>query len=233
MLFDSYKFIDLTHLLTPNIPTWDNTCGFTLDTTKDYDPHGFRVHKIHMQAGVGTHMDAPCHFFKGQASIDDIPLEQLIVQTCVIQVAEKADANYLISLEDIENYEKQYGRIPPNSFVIGYTGWSKHWPDSKSYLNVDQANLMHFPSFSLEAIKKLLEKEIVGIGIDTLSPDCDLTFPIHKLLLGSGKYIIENMANCHLMPPHGAYVILLPLNMDSSESPIRAIGICPKTNPPV
>lgn len=224
MLFNSCKFIDLTHLITPNIPNWENTCGFSIENVLDYD-QGLRTQKISMHAGLGTHIDAPSHFFKGGLSIDDIPIEKLIVPTCIINVSEKADANYLISSKDIEDYEKQHGRIQENSFVIGYTGWSRFWPDIQRYRNSDKKGHMHFPAFSTESAQLLLERDIAGIGIDTLSPDWDLTFPVHKLLLGQGKYIVENIANCHLMPARGAYVILLPLNMDSTESPIRAIGI--------
>lgn len=228
MLFNSYKFIDLTHLITPNIPNWDNTPGFSTENMHDY-AQGFRTQKIHMHAGIGTHIDAPSHFAPGGWDVDDIPIQKLIVPACMINVSEKADANYLISSSDIEEYEKQHGRIPENCFVIGYTGWSRFWPDIERYRNADSKGQIHFPSFSEDSAKLLLEREIAGLGIDTLSPDCDLAFPVHKLLLGNGKYIVENMANCHLMPPQGAYVILLPLNMDTTESPIRAVGVVQET----
>ncbi len=224
MLFNSCKFIDLTHLITPNIPNWNNTCGFTIENILDYN-QGLRTQKINMIGGIGTHMDAPSHFVRGGLNIDDISVDHLIVSVCILNVSEKADANYLISKKDVDDYEKQYGQIAENSFVIGYTGWSRFWPDMERYRNPDKNGNALFPSFSGEAAQLLIERGISGIGIDTLSPDCDLDFPVHKLILGKEKYIVENLANCHLMPPQGAYVILLPLNMDSTESPIRAIGI--------
>lgn len=227
MLFDSYRFIDLTHLITPNIPNWDATCGFTIENSTDYDK-GYRTQKIHICGGTGTHIDAPSHFIKGGMSVDDLSLQNLIVQACVINVSEAANPDYRLSVKDIEDYEKKHGKIPENSLVIAYTGWSRFWPDMERYRNPDPKGQVHFPSFSKDAVQILLDRDIAGIGIDTLSPDCDLTFPVHKLLLGKGKYIVENMANCHLMPPQGAYVILLPLNMDSTESPIRAVGVIPK-----
>jgi kynurenine formamidase len=226
MLFDSCKFIDLTHLLTPNIPCWDASCGFTMETLMDYN-QGYRTQKLTLNAGIGTHMDAPSHFIKGGLSIDDIPLEKLIIPACVLNVSEKANGKYLISAKDVEEYETQHGKIPENSFVIGYTGWSRFWPDSDPYRSADSKGNAQFPSFSAEAAQLLLERKIAGIGIDTLSPDCDLQFPVHKLILGQGKYIVENMANCHLLPAQGAFVILLPLNMDTTESPIRAVGVIP------
>lgn len=226
MLFKSSKFIDLTHLLTPNIPCWDLSCGFSKEILLDY-PQGYRTQKMMMYGGIGTHMDAPSHFVKGGLNINDIPLNQLIVPACVINVSEKANAKYLISPQDVEEYEKQFGTIPENSFVIGYTGWSRFWPDIERYRSSDSHGNVQFPGFAKETAQLLLQREIAGIGIDTLSPDCDTQFPVHKMMLEKGKYIVENMANCHLMPAHGAYVILMPLNMDTTESPIRAVGVLP------
>ncbi len=224
MLFNTCKFIDLTHLITPNIPNWNNTCGFSSENLLDYNK-GFRTQKISLVAGIGTHIDAPSHFIKGGWNVDDLPIEKLIAPVAVINISEKADANYLLSSKDIEEYEKQYGTIPENGFVIAYTGWSRFWPDIERYRNPDSEGQMHFPSFSAESAQLLLERGVAGIGIDTLSPDSDPTFPVHKLLLSNGKYIVENLANCHLLPAQGAHVILLPLNMDSTESPLRAIGV--------
>lgn len=66
-----------------------------------------------------------------------------------------------------------------------------------------------------------------SLGIDTLSPDNEVDgFPVHRLVLGSGKYIIENVANAGLMPPVGAYTFALPIKIqDGAESPIRLVAV--------
>jgi len=89
---------------------------------------------------------------------------------------------------------------------------------------------MHFPAFSSSAAAFLLKRGVAGIAIDTLSPDClDQTFPVHEMILGAGKYIIENVADCAGLPERGAYVIALPLRAhDATESPIRLVGLIPK-----
>lgn len=60
-----YKLIDLTHTLDSAIPAWNGGCGFNHDLHIDYsDCEGedkFRVMKVKMHAGIGTHMDAPSH----------------------------------------------------------------------------------------------------------------------------------------------------------------------------
>lgn len=224
MVLERFKVVELTHLLSPQVPTWNGSCGFCLEIKKDYD-RMFRVQQLKMHAGVGTHMDAPSHRIEGGGSIAEIPLEQLIVPACVIDVSKKADADYEISVEDIERYEQEYGEIPSKALVIGYTGWSRFWLDSDAYRNVDGNGQMHFPAFSGKAAEFLLQRNIAGIAIDTLSPDCsDAKFSVHQVILGAGKYIIENIANCAAVPPRGSYVIALPLRAENAtESPVRIV----------
>jgi kynurenine formamidase len=144
-------------------------------------------------------------------------------------VSHKASQDYAISLEDVRDYEKTYGTIAKGSLVIGYTGWDLFWSDPIKYRNTDTQGKMHFPSFSKEAAEILVERDVVGIAIDTLSPDCSEDFfPVHTLLLGSGKYIIENISGCSKIPPKGAYVIALPLKAEEgTEAPIRIIALVP------
>jgi kynurenine formamidase len=228
MLLENFKVIDLTHTLSSKVPTWNGSCGFCLEVKQDYDKM-FRVQKVNMHAGVGTHMDAPSHRIEGGISISDIPLENLISPACVIDVSKKADADYEISGADIEEYEQTHGAIPKGALVIGYTGWSRFWDEPDAYRNLDAKEQMHFPSFSAQAAELLLKREIHGIAIDTLSPDCpNSDYPVHKLILGAGKYIVENIANGSKLPPKGSYVISLHLKAeDATESPIRIIGLIP------
>lgn len=224
----SYLLIDLTHPFSPEMPSWGGSCGFCLEIKKDYD-RDFRIQKIKMHAGIGTHMDAPSHRFAGAASIAEIPLTQCVVPACVIDVAEYASATYQVPLEEIHKYEAQYGIIPENALVIFYTGWGRFWSTPEAYRNVDETGLMHFPSIKEEVAEFLLTRGIAGVAIDTLSPDSPSTdFPVHRILLGAGKYIIENIAFAEKLPPHGSYVIALPLRaQEATEAPARVIGLIP------
>lgn len=228
MIFNHFNAIDLTHPLHADVPTWNGSCGFCLEIKKDYDKE-FRVQQIKMHAGLGTHMDAPSHRYQNGISISDIPLQQLIVPICVIDVSDRAEADYEITVRDIEDNEKKYGTIEKNALVIGYTGWDRFWNNSEAYRNVDAKGQMHFPAFSAQAAELLLNRNIAGIAIDTLSPDClDENFKVHQLILGAGKYIIENIANCSALPSRGGYAIALPLRAESTEAPLRIIGLIPK-----
>lgn len=224
----SYLLVDLTHCLSPEIPSWGGSCGFCLEIKKDYDRQ-FRVQQIKMHAGIGTHMDAPSHRISGAACVADIPLAQCVVPACVIDVAAQGSATYKVPLEEVMKYEARYGTIPKNALVIFHTGWGRFWSTPEAYRNVDAEGIMHFPSIAAEVADFLLTRQIAGIAIDTLSPDSlSGDFPVHQILLGAGKYIIENIASAEKMPPQGGYVIALPLRaQEATEAPARVIGLIP------
>ncbi|PHQ80931.1 MAG: cyclase [Coxiella sp. (in: Bacteria)] len=218
--------IDLTHALSPDIPHWEAGCGFNHTTVHDYeDSTGdvkFRVQKIESYCGIGTHMDAPAHCIPDARTIADIPLKNLITPCVMIDVADKAGEHYLVSCDDIIQFESTHGRINKDTLVIFHTGWSQYWNEPQKYRND-----LVFPTLSNPAAELLLERQVTGMGIDTLSPDSPTSgFPVHKTLLGADKFIIENVANAHLLPPVGAYILALPLKIQNgTEAPIRLVGI--------
>lgn len=217
-MFSSLKLIDLTHEISPDIPTWTGGCGFKADIKMDY-PEGLRVQKLHMHAGIGTHMDAPSHFYEQGQSLSDLDLTKFIVPLVVI--TKNLKEGEFFELEDVENFLLENGPLEPGSFVAFCSGWFKKFSDKDAY----RAHL-RFPGVRKEAVEHLLNEEICGIGIDTLSPDgCDPTHPVHHLLLPKGLYIIENLTQLDQVPSKGSYLIALPLKIKGgTEGPVRAIA---------
>ncbi len=225
-MLENYKFVDLTHTISKDAPTWDGSCGFVLSNNIDYEnctaPDLFRVQKLSMNAGIGTHMDAPAHCVPDAKSIESLELEDLIVNCVVIDVSDKTDENYIVMPEVVEEFEEKNGKIKEKSFVIFYTGWDKHWDDKEKYHN-DHV----FPSIHVDTAKLLLERNIAGLGTDTLSADTGANgFPVHQAILGAGKYLVENIANASVLPPNGAKILVLPIKIkEGTEAPIRLLAL--------
>lgn len=226
--FKIKKIVDLTHTLTAENPTWDGLCGFDLHTTRDYQESAgqSKSQALHLKkTGTGTHIDSPMHFFPHGSSVAEIPLESLIVKLYVIDVSLNASANYIVSTDDIVAFEKAHGIIEPNSLVIMYTGWSKYWSDAKKYRN-ETNEIMRFPTIAAEVAQLLIDRNVAGIGIDTLSPDSsDSGYPVHRIMLSNTKYIVENIAQANQLPPIGAYAVALPLKINATEAPVRIVGL--------
>lgn len=115
------KLIDLTYTLSDNVPTFAG-CRFHLNVIHDYkdsnDSVAFRVQAIRLDAGTGTHLDAPAHIQQGKLFIDEIPLSQLCAPLIMIDVSHKANENYLIAKNDVLEFERQHGAIPEQSEVF-------------------------------------------------------------------------------------------------------------------
>ena len=171
---------------------------------------------------VGTHIDAPAHVIPGGRTIDQLTPEELVAACVVIDVSKETDEKYLIMPSAIEKFEKEHGKIPERSLVIFYTGWSKHWETPEKYHNNHV-----FPGVDITTAELLLERNIVGVGIDTFSCDTGKNgFPVHRTLLGADKYLIENVANAHVLPAIGAKVVVAPMKIkNATEAPLRLIAL--------
>ena len=225
MNLNQLKAIDLTHTINSDIPTWEGGCACILKNLIDYDDTSvkvkFRVQDISLPLGLGTHIDTPSHCHKEGISANEIDISKPFYECFVIDVSEKADAFYLISKQDVIDFEKKYATINENSVVLFRTGWAKYWHNQNKY-----RNNLQFPSISEEAASYLNGKNISGIGIDTLSPDTiNSEFDVHRIFLTNNRFIIENVANLELLPYTGTYIILLPLKIqNATESPIRLVA---------
>ncbi len=185
----------------------------------------------------GTHLDAPIHFSEGGDSSATLPLDKLVAPAIVIDVSAKADvdADYRLSVADIEAWEKAHRKIPPGTIVLLRTGWSTRYPDRKRYFGDDtpgDASKLHFPSYGLEAAKFLVEqRNVAAIGVDTASIDHGPSrdFVVHQLTAAANVPAFENLTNLEKLPEEGAVVVALPMKIaDGTGGPLRAIALLPK-----
>lgn len=228
-MFDDCKILDLSHPLTVNMPTWEGVPSFSCEACSTYE-EGFLLHKFALRAGVGTHMDTPAHFVQGGKHVGQFPIEQLIFPTFVLNVSEDADENYILTVEALETFEEAFGEISDGSLFVLATGWDKYWTNPDKYRGEDSDGGLHFPSFSIEAAKYLVSKNVAGIGMDMLSPECqNKDFDIHHIILGAGKIIVENLTGLVNLPPRGSMTGIFPMFVEgASEAPVRAVGFIPK-----
>lgn len=224
-----FEWIDLTHEISENVPTWSGDCGFKHTNILKYEDCTtnckFLVQRFEMLAGIGTHIDAPAHCFPKGKTVNDLSIDALISPCAVIDVSQEADENYCVGIEAIKNFERTYGKTWKNSFVIFYTGWDRFWTQPEKY-----RNNYNFPSVSREVAEYLISEHIAGIGVDTLSPDRpESGYPVHQTILGAGKYIVENIANASLLPIIGSHVFVVPIRISNgTEAPIRLLGMLHK-----
>jgi kynurenine formamidase len=236
------QWIDLSYDFSSETLYWPTAAeGFRLDTVAvGYTEAGYYYSAFSFCASEhgGTHLDAPIHFAEGRHSVDQLPLERLIGPAVVIDVSEKALQNpdYLITTDDILNWEGKSERIPENSILLIRTGHGQFYPDAEKYLGTSLkgeegvANL-HFPGLDPEAAAWLArERKIKATGIDTPSIDYGQSrdYRAHQELMKENIPVFENIANLEKLPIHGTYVIALPMKIKGgSGGPLRIIAWMP------
>ncbi|MGA8489293.1 MAG: cyclase family protein [Terriglobales bacterium] len=179
----------------------------------------------------GTRIDAPAHFARSLWTVDQIPTERLIAPLVVVDVTAKTAnrPDYQISVEDIAQWEQAHNQIPLGSVIMARTGWDSRWNSIKDYRNADRAGTMHFPGYSQDAAKFLIEgRNALGLGIDTLSIDygASKNFPVRQYTLSHSVYQLENVANLDRAPATGGMVVVAPTKLESgSDGPVRILAL--------
>ena len=232
------RIIDLGHALNPQNPYFPDPGfePFKYATFATIEKDGFLAGKFSTAEHMGTHLDAPNHFVAGQPSLDKLPLERLFAPAVVIDVRGKSSVNpdYLLTAADITAWEQAHGRVPENAVVMMYNGWDERWPNTEKYNNADKAGTLHFPGFSGEAAKLLVEdRNIAGLAIDTLSVDYGMSkdFPVHHISHGKGKYHLENVAHLGAMPAAGAWIVVAPIKIENGTGgPARIFALVGSTS---
>jgi kynurenine formamidase len=235
-MLSSKQFVDLTHAFHPDIPHWK---GFPSETVRDvytYEKGGFWAQEFTHVGQWGTHVDPPAHFHEGLRTVDEIPLEEMILPLVVLDVHREVAANpdHLLSVADVENWEARNGTVPRRAFVAMRTDWSRRWPDSGAMSNEDEKGVAHYPGWSVEALKLLLEdRNVTAIGHETTDTDPGIStskgdYRAERYVLGRNHYQVELMTNLDRVPEAGAIIFCtFPKPLNGSGFPARLFAVIP------
>jgi kynurenine formamidase len=243
------KVVDLTETLSPEFPAislppeFGQATPFRIEEVSRYDERGPAWYWNNFSCGehTGTHFDAPIHWISGKDlphnATDTIPPERFIGPAFVVDCAKEArkDADFLLTKNHLLKFEQRHGRIPPKSWVLMRTDWSKR-RDPVAYQNYDETG-QHTPGPDVDAVKFLVEeRDILGFGTESIGTDAGQAvhlrppYPCHYYMHGAGRYGLQCLANLDQLPPTGAVVIAAPLKIrNGSGSPLRVIALVEKT----
>jgi kynurenine formamidase len=242
-ILGSKKFVDLTHAFAPGIPHWHGFPDEKRETVYWYEKgrgtigEGFFAESYTHVGQWGTHVDPPAHFMRGLRTVDQIPLQEMVLPLVVIDVHAEVAKNpdYTLSLERVKKWEAEHGAIPTGAFVAMRTDWSKRWPDGAAMENKDAAGVAHYPGWTMAALKYLYEeRRITASGHETTDTDPGIAASkddasLETYILSTNHYQIELLANLDQVPETGALVIVsFPKPKGGSGFPARVFAICPR-----
>jgi kynurenine formamidase len=227
------RVIDLSYAINDKLVPWPgDTRLFEARVNATIEKNGYFTRSFWMLEHYGTHLDAPIHFPPGKMTVDEIPARKLFGPAVVLDVRIEGakDSDYQVPAARVEEWEKRHGRIPEGAIVLLRTGWASRWPDGQRYRNQDAQGRMHFPGYSVEAAKLLIERKVSGLGCDTMSADYGASedFAVHHAVLGAGLYQLENLADLSELPESGAFLVVAPIKLEGgSGGAVRVFALLP------
>ena len=227
------RVVDLTHPIKPGIPLWPGDPPVQFETTASIPAEGYFLRRFSMGEHSGTHISTPSALFDQGPGPDSIPPETLIAPAVVIDARSSAsmDPDYLLTVGDLEEWERKHGKIAAGSIVLLLTGWGRYWYEPERFINLGLDGLMHTPGFTSETVACLLdERGAAGIGIDTHGVDAgrDPGLEASRAALSRGALVLECLNNLDQLPATGATLVIgrLPL-VGGSGSPASVLALAP------
>jgi kynurenine formamidase len=223
----------LSHVNTKKMPIYPGDPKVRLRTLFTVEEDGFRLKLMRMGEHSGTHWGSPCHFNDGEPCANDMDPEDFFHPAVVIdaRAESKANEDYRLKVNDLEDFEAVHGTIPEGAMVIMWTGFARRWDNPKRYVNADQNGVLHSPGFGAKATRWLIRnRNIGGLGIDTLGvdPGNDEELKTNTLLLKEHRIHLENLRGLRRMPAAGGWVVVGGVrNRGGSGSPATVFGLVP------
>lgn len=201
------KIIDISLDINGDTVVMPENPEFNKEELASIGEEGYRLYKICMSNHTGTHIDAPAHFIKGGALIDQLPLNDLIGKALVVEIRDQDK----VSLDEIKESD-----ISGHTRILLKTRNSELLNENK--LSKD------FVYLDKKAAGYLVEKGIRLVGLDYFSIDRieDQEKPAHVELAGNDVIIIEGINLLHVEP--GEYQLTaLPIKINTDGAPARVI----------
>jgi arylformamidase len=207
------RWIDATATLDPaTTPVYEGDAPMKFDFLKDMRRgDAFTLSAYSLGAHSGTHIDAPMHFVRDGAPIDQVSLEPLIGPARVIDIPDAVQ-----SIDAAELNRHQWKGAPR---VLFRTRSSlRGWMRSPTFRR-------DFAYIAPDAAQLLADAGVRLVGIDYISAE-QFGAPAprtHRILLGKGIPIVEGLFLEHVRA--GDYdLIVLPMKVGGHEgAPARAV----------
>ncbi|MEU6828428.1 cyclase family protein [Nocardia beijingensis] len=229
------RLVNLSHVHDPrSTPLYPDDPEFRTDIVATIADDGYLLRYIQQGEHTGTHWGAPIHFRADGLAADELDLDDLLLPAVKLDLRSRcaSDRDYAITIEDLERWEAEHGRIPDGAAVIAWTGWDAKWGTPEFIGTGGSAGRQ--PGFAVPTVEWLLRSGRLGrrgaLGIDTFGPDVgtDETYAVSKLLYGEHRISLECLANLVALPATGAWVLVGgPLYRGGSGGPATIFGILP------
>jgi arylformamidase len=211
------RVVDLTHTFANGMPVFPGLPAPAFEPIANVETDGYAMTSYRMLNHIGTHVDAPAHQIAGGDTLDEIGLERLVTDALTIDVSQR-EPHGAVPLAELEPH---LDKVRAGDIVLFYsnnarnygtdaywTGWS--YPDA-------------------DAARALIDRGISAIGFDGPSADPvdSTTFDLHRIWLGAGRMILENVNNLDQLPERTP-IVVAPMKVAAANgAPARIFALLP------
>jgi kynurenine formamidase len=212
-------WVDLSHPLSKSVPRATIFPEPSFRRVKSLPQDPINVTEMQMVVHIGTHVDAPRHFFMDGPAFHEIPLDRLTGPGVVVSIMNKAAGDTI----DIEDLERSSVEIRRGDIVALHTGWARH-ANSHAYHD--------HPHLSPIAAQWLADRGIKLLACDLPTPDLPIVrrpphynWPAHHIFLSRGILVAENVTNLDAFANRRVEFLFLALNIEDSDgAPARVLA---------
>jgi kynurenine formamidase len=224
---------DVSPLLTADLPMWFLYGPPKLEPLFTVDQAGFAANQLTIAEHTGTHVDAPSHFVADGTTVDQIPVDSLLLRPFKkfdLTVNDLGPAE-LITAAHLEAAKAAAGfELEPGDVAVLELGWDRHLPggsdakDDTSWWGANQ------PGLAEDACRFLADAAVAAVASDTAAADVAIKdseiasgHGHSDYFLPNGILIVEGLNGLAAVPATGL-IAALPLKIaGGTGSPLRIV----------
>lgn len=179
---------------------------------------GFASRILMFSDHIGTHVDAPFHYFPDKGTIESVPLERMVGPAVWLDLSAKPPEEP-VTPEMLEAACTTAGVTVQPGDILLFRAWPGDHTDE---------GFLACAGLNGAAAEWAVARGVKALGCDLATPDDprDLTRPVHLALLGRGIPIMEHIMYLETVPVHRFQFVGVPLRIKGATgSPIRAMAI--------
>lgn len=210
----------MARIIDLSLDIYDKAPTFWPDPKTSVMPHlkienlKYNITQLVMSTHLGTHLDAPFHFFDEGKTVDQLDLRRAIGPAWVLDFTHKKPKDE-ITPDDLQPHAE---KIQSGARLIIHTGWDKVFPENRYFTDG--------PGLNPAACKLLAEKNIATLAMDMPTVYGPEYVEVHHDLLGAEVLIIEGLAYLNQLSQDRVLFMAVPLKIKGCDgSPCRALAI--------
>jgi kynurenine formamidase len=205
---EHYRLVDLSVTIEPP-GTDDRPLDVSVGRLAD-DSYKMDITRLHTH--VGTHVEAPAHFFEGGKLITDVALEEFFGPATLISIDDPADRH-----TTAEVFDRHIGEVfQPGDILLCRNG-----------IIESREPLKDFATLTVDSARWIVEHEVTLLALDRwfgLGRDIPEVREVHDIIMGEGICIVETVVLDELTRPR-CFFMSLPVAFALDSGFTRAVAL--------